>query len=68
MFLTGRFTDVDVNLGTVDPEADFFGPLQKLLDQCRSAKVLSKFVFMYCVDVASTDCVSITTQEADEAG
>ncbi|RPD64767.1 dynactin [Lentinus tigrinus ALCF2SS1-6] len=34
--------DVGVNLGTVDPEADFFGPLQKLLDQCRSAKVLSK--------------------------
>ncbi|KAI0352271.1 dynactin [Trametes cingulata] len=34
--------DVDVNLGSVDPEQDFFNPLQKLLDQCRSAKVLSK--------------------------
>ncbi|KAI0701257.1 dynactin [Cerioporus squamosus] len=34
--------DVAVNLGAIDPEADFFGPLQKLLDQCRSAKVLSK--------------------------
>ncbi|RDX50532.1 dynactin [Lentinus brumalis] len=34
--------DVAVDLGAVDPEADFFGPLQKLLDQCRSAKVLSK--------------------------
>ena len=34
--------DVEVNLGSVDPEADFFEPLQKLLDQCRSAKVLSK--------------------------
>ena len=36
-------TDVEVDMGSVDPEADFFGPLQKLLDQCRSAKVLSKF-------------------------
>ncbi|KAI0801398.1 dynactin [Fomes fomentarius] len=34
--------DVEANLGSVDPEADFFEPLQKLLDQCRSAKVLSK--------------------------
>ena len=36
--------DVEIDMGTVDAEADFFGPLQKLLDQCRSAKVLSKFV------------------------
>ncbi|KAI0756147.1 dynactin [Daedaleopsis nitida] len=34
--------DVAVNLGSVDADADFFEPLQKLLDQCRSAKVLSK--------------------------
>ncbi|KAI8980556.1 dynactin [Trametes punicea] len=34
--------DVEVNLGSVDPEEDFFAPLQRLLDQCRSAKVLSK--------------------------
>ncbi|KAI0829040.1 dynactin [Trametes gibbosa] len=34
--------DVEVNLGSVDPEQDFFEPLQKLLDQSRSAKVLSK--------------------------
>ncbi|KAL1950983.1 hypothetical protein VTO73DRAFT_132 [Trametes versicolor] len=34
--------DVEVNLGSVDPDQDFFEPLQKLLDQSRSAKVLSK--------------------------
>ncbi|OSD01208.1 dynactin [Trametes coccinea BRFM310] len=34
--------DVELDLGSVDPEQDFFTPLQKLLDQCRSAKVLSK--------------------------
>ncbi|KAI0370083.1 dynactin [Pilatotrama ljubarskyi] len=34
--------DVEVNLGSIDPEQDFFAPLQKLLDQSRSAKVLSK--------------------------
>lgn len=40
--------DVEIDMGTVDAEADFFGPLQKLLDQCRSAKVLSKFVVQRC--------------------
>lgn len=35
--------DVEVNLGSVDPDQDFFEPLQKLLDQSRSAKVLSKY-------------------------
>ncbi|CDO76476.1 hypothetical protein BN946_scf184615.g2 [Trametes cinnabarina] len=34
--------DVEIDLDSVDPERDFFAPLQKLLDQCRSAKVLSK--------------------------
>ncbi|KAI0931161.1 hypothetical protein AcW2_000104 [Taiwanofungus camphoratus] len=34
--------DVELNMGGLDPEQEFFGPLQKLLDQCRSAKVLSK--------------------------
>ncbi|OBZ68564.1 Dynactin, isoform [Grifola frondosa] len=34
--------DVEVDLGGLDAEEDFFGPLQKLLDQCRGAKVLSK--------------------------
>ncbi|KAI0808086.1 hypothetical protein C8Q74DRAFT_1380692 [Fomes fomentarius] len=39
---TRTSVDVEVNLGSVDPEADFFEPSQKLLDQCRSAKVLSR--------------------------
>ena len=34
--------DVEVELGSIEPDQDFFGPLQKLLDQSRSAKVLSK--------------------------
>ncbi|KAJ3484582.1 hypothetical protein NLI96_g5543 [Meripilus lineatus] len=34
--------DVEVDLGELDSEAEFFGPLQKLLDQCRGAKVLSR--------------------------
>ncbi|CAL1693902.1 unnamed protein product [Somion occarium] len=34
--------DVEVDLGGLDAEEEFFSPLQKLLDQCRSAKVLSK--------------------------
>ena len=34
--------DVALDLGGMDAEAEFFGPLQKALDQCRSAKVLSK--------------------------
>ena len=37
-------TDVQIDLGSLDPDTDFFEPLQKLLDHCRSAKVLSKFV------------------------
>ena len=43
-FSDERMTDVEIDMGTVDADADFFEPLQKLLDQCRSAKVLSKFV------------------------
>ncbi|KAF9814170.1 hypothetical protein IEO21_05239 [Rhodonia placenta] len=34
--------DVDLKIGDVDTEAEFFAPLQGLLDQCRSAKVLSR--------------------------
>lgn len=40
------YSDVEVDLGTVDPEADFFEPLQKLLDLCRGAKVLSKYAIV----------------------
>ena len=38
----GRFQEVDVESG--NPEDDFFGPLQKLLDQCRGTKVLTRSV------------------------
>lgn len=34
--------DVDLETGDVDTEAEFFAPLKRLLDQCRSAKVLSR--------------------------
>ncbi|KAI0071023.1 dynactin [Panus rudis PR-1116 ss-1] len=34
--------DVEVELGGLDPETEFFAPLQKLLEQYRSAKVHSK--------------------------
>ncbi|TBU58180.1 dynactin [Dichomitus squalens] len=34
--------DVALDLGGMDAQAEFFEPLQKALDQCRSAKVLSK--------------------------
>ncbi|KAI6012667.1 dynein associated protein-domain-containing protein [Pisolithus orientalis] len=34
--------DVLLDMGGYDPETELFEPLQKLLDQCKSAKVLSK--------------------------
>ncbi|KAH8094699.1 dynactin, partial [Cristinia sonorae] len=34
--------DVEFDLGDHDAEEEFFAPLRKLLDQCRSARVLSK--------------------------
>ncbi|KAI5998160.1 dynein associated protein-domain-containing protein [Pisolithus albus] len=34
--------DVVLDMGGYDPETELFEPLQKLLDQCKSAKVLSK--------------------------
>ncbi|TFY63700.1 hypothetical protein EVJ58_g3096, partial [Rhodofomes roseus] len=34
--------DVEVDLGELEPDAVFFQPLQRLLDQSRSARVLSK--------------------------
>lgn len=36
--------DVEVDMGDHDPDEEFFTPLQNLLDQCRSARVLSKCV------------------------
>lgn len=35
-------TDVALDLGGLDIENEFFGPLQKLLDQCKGAKSLSR--------------------------
>ncbi|KAF8555146.1 dynactin [Imleria badia] len=37
-----RDEDVVLDMGGYDPEPELFEPLQKLLDQCKSAKVLSK--------------------------
>ncbi|EMD32620.1 hypothetical protein CERSUDRAFT_161581 [Gelatoporia subvermispora B] len=34
--------DVELDMGDLDPETEFFNPLQRLLDQCRGAKVLSR--------------------------
>lgn len=39
-----RDEDVVLEMGGYDPEPELFEPLQKLLDQCKSAKVLSKSV------------------------
>ena len=45
--LTLRWCHLDVDalhdMGDLDPENDLFDPLQKLLNQCKSAKVLSKW-------------------------
>ncbi|KAH7886311.1 dynein associated protein-domain-containing protein [Phlebopus sp. FC_14] len=37
-----RDQDVVLDMGGYDPEVELFQPLQRLLDQCKSAKVLSK--------------------------
>jgi hypothetical protein len=34
--------DVVLDMGGYDPEEELIEPLQKLLEQCKSAKVLSK--------------------------
>lgn len=34
--------DVVLDIGGYDPEEELIEPLQKLLEQCKSAKVLSK--------------------------
>lgn len=39
-----RDEDVVLDMGGYDPESELFEPLQRLLDQCKSAKVLSKSV------------------------
>ena len=39
-----RDEDVVLDMGGYDPESELFEPLQKLLDQCKSAKVFSKSV------------------------
>lgn len=49
--------DVDLDLGGYDAEEELLEPLQKLLDQCKSAKVLSKCVFFW--NVSRGCCLSI---------
>jgi dynactin 1 len=44
LIYTHHGKDVDLDLGGYDVEEELLGPLQKLLDQCKSAKVLSKCV------------------------
>lgn len=34
--------DVTSDMGGLDPETELFEPLQKLLDQCKGAKTLSR--------------------------
>lgn len=34
--------DIETDLGGLESQTDFFEPLQKLLNQCRSVKVLTK--------------------------
>lgn len=34
--------DIEMDAGGLEPEGDFFEPLQKLLDQGRGVKVLTK--------------------------
>ena len=36
--------DVTSDMGGLDPETELFVPLQKLLDQCKGAKALSRWV------------------------
>jgi dynactin 1 len=38
-------SDIVVDLGDMDIEEALFEPMQKLLDQCKTAKVLSRLVF-----------------------
>lgn len=38
------FIDQEVDLGELDKDEGFFVPLQRLLDQCRGVKVLTKYV------------------------
>lgn len=42
--LTTIGTDVTLDMGGYDPETELFAPLQKLLDQCKGAKALSRLV------------------------
>lgn len=39
-------SDIIREMGDLDIEEALFGPLQKLLDQCKTAKVLSKCVLL----------------------
>ncbi|OCH92962.1 dynactin [Obba rivulosa] len=43
---------VQLDMGDLNPEEEFFNPLQRLLDQCRGAKVLSKKLTKRLEDLA----------------
>lgn len=42
LLLTADFTDHEVDLGGLDAQSEFFEPLQRSLDHCRTTKVLTK--------------------------
>jgi hypothetical protein len=41
-FRINVMADIEANLGGLDPQVDFFEPLQRSLEQCRAVKVLTK--------------------------
>lgn len=43
--LTDDFVDHEVDLGGLDAQSEFFEPLQRSLDHCRTTKVLTKCDF-----------------------
>lgn len=45
-YTTDWILDIETDLGALDPQSDFFEPLQKSIDQCRNVKVLTKYVYM----------------------
>jgi dynactin 1 len=40
--LNDILSDISLELGDLDPEKVFFEPMQKSLDQCKSAKIVSR--------------------------
>lgn len=55
--------DIETDAGGLEPQADFFEPLQRLLDQGRSVRVLTKFV----IPRSSTTMTNEAIQKIDQA-